>query len=49
MKQGTKAMLCDSAEEGGGDGGGKGFKIGEGHMYTWGRFMMMYGKNRHNI
>ena len=26
-----------------GEGGGKGFKVGE-HVYTCGRFMLMYGK-----
>ena len=29
--------------------GGRGFQDWEGHMYTHGRFMSMYGKNHHNI
>ena len=34
MKQGAKAVLCDSEEEGGGEGGGKGVQDGGGtHVY----------------
>jgi len=27
---------------------GRGFRMG-GHMYTYGPFMLMYGRNHHNI
>ena len=30
------------------EGGGRGVQDGE-HMYTRGGFMLMYGKNHHNI
>ena len=33
----------DDPEEGDGDGGGRGVQDGD-HMYTCGRFMLMYGK-----
>ena len=36
-----KPELCDNLERSGGEGGG--------HMYTYGRFILMYGKNHHNI
>ena len=44
MKQGTGTTQRDEV---GRDVGG-GFRIGE-HMYTRGWFMVMYGKNHHNI
>ena len=31
-----------------GEGGGRGIQEGE-HMYTRGRFMLIYGKNHYNI
>ena len=36
-------MLCDNLE------GWEGGVRGRGHMYTYGCFMLMYGKNYHNI
>ena len=36
-----KPELCDNVERSGGEGGG--------HMYAYGRFILMYGKNHHNI
>ena len=38
----------DDPEGWDGDGGGRGTQA-EGHMYTHGWFMWMYGKNHHNI
>ena len=49
MKQGTESQGSGTTqkdrmerEEGGGSGLG-------GHMYTSGRFLLMYGKNHHNM
>ena len=44
----SKLMLWDNTEGWGGEGGGKGVQEG-GHMCTHGWFMLMYGKNHHNI
>ena len=38
----------DDTEGWDGEGGGSGVQDGE-HMYTHGWFMLMYGKNHHNI
>ena len=42
-------VLCNNLEGWGGEGGGWGcgFKM-EGHMYAYGQFTLMYGKNHHN-
>ena len=42
-------VLWDNPEEWDGEGGGKGVQDEGGHMYTCGRFMLMYGKHHHNI
>jgi len=42
-----KPVYWDNPEAWDGEGGGRGVWDG-GHMYTWGWFMSMYGKN-HNI
>ena len=39
---------CDNLEGWYGEGGGKGVPD-EGHVYTWGWFMLMYGKSHYNI
>ena len=44
-----KLLLWDNLEGWNGDKGGRGFQYGGGHMYTYGQFMLMYGKNHHNI
>ena len=46
-----KLVLWDNPEGWGAEGQGRGvwYWGGEGHMYTWGRFMSMYGKNHHNV
>ena len=44
-----KLVLCDYLEGWGGEGGGRGWLGGEGHMYAYGPFMLIYGKNHHNI
>ena len=38
-------MLCDSLEGWDVVGGGKEVQEGRGHMYTCGRFMLIYGRN----
>ena len=41
-----KPVFCDSWKDGmkrEGDSGGRG------HMYTYGRFMLLYGRGHHNI
>ena len=43
-----KSVLCDNPGGKSGEGGGRVFKI-EGHMYTCGRFMLLYDKNYHSI
>ena len=40
-----KTVLCDNLEGWDGEGCSK----GRGHMYTYGWFMLMYGRNHHNI
>ena len=49
MKQGTQSRCSGTTQR---DSVGRevrgGFRIG-GHMYTYGQFMLMYGKNHHNI
>ena len=45
MKQGTQSW-CSGTTQRDGVGGGSGWR---GHMYTCGQFMLMYGKNHHNI
>ena len=43
-----KLVLCDNLE--GREGGGRGFQNGVGgHICTYGRFILMDGKNHHNI
>ena len=44
----SKLVDWDNPDGWGGEGGGRGVQDGE-HMYTCGRFMLMYGKNHHNI
>ena len=42
--------LCSVTTQSGWDGvGGRGYTIGRGCIYTYGRFMSMYGRNQHNI
>ena len=43
-----KLVLCDDLEGWGGQRGWGG-SPGRGHMYAYGQFMLMYGKNYHNI
>ena len=40
-----KALLCDNLEGWDGEGGLR----GRGHVYIYGRFMLMYGRHQHNI
>ena len=42
-------VLWDNLEGWVGEGGGRGFRMGEGDTYTYGQFMLMYGKNHYNI
>ena len=45
-----KPVLCDSLEGWGGEGGGWVRGSGwRGHVYAYGRFMLIYGKNHHNV
>ena len=44
----SKQVLWDNPEGWGGEGDGRGFKMGR-HMCTRGGFMSIYGKNYHNI
>ena len=44
----SKPVLWDNPEGWGEEGMGEGFRM-VGHMYTQGWFMLMYGKNHHNI
>ena len=44
----SKLVLWDNPEGWGGEGSG-GWSGWRGHMYTCGQFMLMYGKNHHNI
>ena len=44
----SKLVLWDNPEGWGGDGGGRGFSMGE-HMYIRSCFMFIYGTNHHNI
>ena len=43
MTQRAEPALCNNLE--GWEGGSR----GRGHMYTYGRFMLMYGRNQPNI
>ena len=43
-----KLVLWDRLEKWGGDGGGRGVQNVV-HMYTYDWFMLIYGKNNHNI
>ena len=43
-----EAGALDDPEEWYAEGSGRGVQDGE-HVYTFGRFMSMYGKNHHNI
>ena len=44
----SKPLLWNNPEGWGGEGGGRGFRMG-GHVGTCGWFMSMYGENHHNI
>ena len=44
----SELVHWDDPEGWDGEGGGSGVQGGE-HMYTYGWFMSMYGKNHHNI
>ena len=44
----SKPVHWDNPEGWDGEGGGRGIQDG-GHMYTHSWFMLMYGKNHHNI
>ena len=49
MKQDTQSWCSGTTQRDSvGREVGGGFRIG-GHMYTYGPFMLMYGKNHHNI
>ena len=49
MKQGTQSQCTGTTQRGGmGREVGAEFGMG-GHMYTYGWFMSVYGKNYHNI
>lgn len=45
---GDPGQCCDSPEGWGGETGGRRVQAG-GHMYTYGRLMLMCGKSHHNI
>ena len=45
----AKPVLWDNLEGCGGEGGGRGLRMGEITCIHHGRFMLMYGKNHHNI
>ena len=45
----AKLVLWDNLEGEGGEGGGRGVQEGREHMYTYGLFMLINGKNCHNI
>ena len=47
MKQGMQSPRSGTTERGE-EGGGRGVQDA-GHMYTHGWFMLIYGKNHHNI
>ena len=47
MKPGTQGQCSWTTQ--GGEVGGRVFRMGGEHMYTWGWFMLMYGKNHHGI
>ena len=40
-----RPVLWNNPEGYGGKGGGRGFRMGGGHMYTCGQFIMIGGKN----
>ena len=44
-----KAVLCDNLEGWGGERCERGFQDGGEHKYAYGQFILMYGKNHHNI
>ena len=44
-----KLVLWDTLEGWGGEGGGRRAQDEGGHMYTYSRFMLMYGPNHHSI
>ena len=47
MMQGVQLVLCDNLE--GWDVVGSGRQVQEeGNMYTYGRFMLLYGRNQYN-
>ena len=43
-----KPVLWDNLNGWGEEGGGRGFGMG-GHVCTYGRFVLTYGENHHNI
>ena len=45
----SKPVLWDNPEGWGGEGHGQGGSGWGGHMYTHGWFVLMFGKNHHNI
>ena len=44
-----KSVLCGNLEEWDGVGGGREVRGVGGHTYTYGWFMLMYGRSQHNI
>ena len=44
-----KPVLCDNLEGWGGRGGEEEGSGGRGHMYAYGQFKLMYGRDHHNI
>ena len=48
MTQGVQTGVCDNLEGLDEAGRREGGSRGKGHMYTYGSFMLMYGRNQHN-
>ena len=48
MYEAGHPMVRENPEGQGGEGSGSGFRMG-GHVYTYGQFMLLYGKNHHDI
>ena len=49
MKQDTQSLCSGTTQRDRVEGGGRGIQDRGGHIYTCGQFMLMYGKNHHNI
>lgn len=44
-----KPVLWNNIEGWSGEGGGRGFRMGQGNTHTYGQFTLMYGKDQYNI